>query len=111
MSATVHQVDAFCADGFLGNPAGVCVLNTPWPDQQWMRDVAAKMNLSETAFLTPLENGEFHLRWFTPKAEVKLCGHATLASAHLLWERAFLEKGTSVRFETQSGSLLAHKEH
>ena len=112
MSATIYQVDAFCADGFLGNPAGVCVLNTPWPEQQWMRDVAAKMNLSETAFLRPgPPKGEYSLRWLTPKAEVKLCGHATLASAHVLWERAFLEKGTSVRFETQSGSLLAHKEN
>jgi PhzF family phenazine biosynthesis protein len=76
-----------------------------------MQNVAAKMNLSETAFLRPQPNGEYRLRWFTPKAEVKLCGHATLASAHLLWERGFSEMGRSVRFETISGSLFAHREN
>jgi len=110
MSATVYQVDAFCADGFVGNPAGVCVLDALQPDK-WMQNVAEKMNLSETAFLTPTQNGEFHLRWFTPKAEVKLCGHATLASAHLLWERGFLEKGKSARFQTLSGPLTATRDH
>ena len=74
VSVTVYQADAFCADGFLGNPAGVCVLKAPEPDG-WMQNVAEKMNLSETAFLKRRENDEFHLRWFTPKAEVKLCGH------------------------------------
>jgi PhzF family phenazine biosynthesis protein len=110
VSATVYQVDAFCADGFLGNPAGVCVLDAPQRDK-WMQHVAAEMNLSETAFLTPRQNGEFHLRWFTPKTEVKLCGHATLASAHLLWEREFLEKGKVARFQTLSGLLTASRDH
>jgi PhzF family phenazine biosynthesis protein len=109
MSVTVYRVDAFCADGFLGNPAGVCVLETRPPDE-WMQHVAAKMNLSETAFLTPTQNDEFHLRWFTPKAEVKLCGHATLASAHLLWQRGFLEEGKAARFQTLSGQLTANKD-
>jgi len=110
MTITVFQVDAFLADGFLGNPAGVCMLDTQAADE-WMQEVAAKMNLSETAFLRPQPNGEYNLRWFTPKAEVKLCGHATLASAHLLWERGFSEMGKAVRFFTPSGSLLSRREN
>jgi len=74
-----------------------------------MQSVAEKMNLSETAFVRRLQTGEFHLRWFTPKAEVKLCGHATLASAHLLWERGLLDPGSVGRFQTLSGTLVAQK--
>ncbi|HKQ40817.1 MAG TPA: PhzF family phenazine biosynthesis protein [Verrucomicrobiae bacterium] len=105
----VYQVDAFRDDGFLGNPAGVCVLDRAAPDA-WMQAVAEKMNLAETAFIRPLNHNEFHLRWFTPKAEVKLCGHATLASAHLLWERGLLDVKSAVRFQTLSGTLMAEKE-
>jgi PhzF family phenazine biosynthesis protein len=109
MKAFVYQVDAFRADGFLGNPAGVCVLESEAADG-WMQTIAAKMNLSETAFLRQLNDGEFHLRWFTPKAEVKLCGHATLASAHLLWERGLLKAGQPARFQTLSGLLVARRD-
>lgn len=105
----VHQVDAFCGEGFLGNPAGVCVVETAVPDS-WMQAVAEKMNLSETAFIRVLKDGKFHLRWFTPEAEVKLCGHATLASAHLLWERGLLDARRAARFQTLSGMLMAQKE-
>ena len=109
MNIMVYQVDAFRGEGFLGNPAGVCVLEEAAPDG-WMQSVAEKMNLSETAFLRRLETGEYHLRWFTPKAEVKLCGHATLASAHLLWERGLLDRSTAARFQTLSGLLMVKSE-
>src|SRR5687767_5756423 len=109
MKATVYQVDAFREAPFLGNPAGVCVLAHAAPEE-WMQGVAREMNLSETAFLTPRRTaGEFDLRWFTPKAEVKLCGHATLASAHLLWEQGLLEPVLPARFHTLSGLLVAKR--
>ncbi len=82
MSQTIYQVDAFTDRPFAGNPAGVCVLPAP-ADARWMQAVAREMNLSETAFLLPQDDG-FNLRWFTPAMEVELCGHATLASAHTL---------------------------
>src|SRR5437016_1695060 len=84
MGLTIVQVDAFTSTRFAGNPAAVCVLPAP-RDERWMQDVAREMNLSETSFLLP-ENTGYRLRWFTPAAEVALCGHATLASAHVLWE-------------------------
>ena len=85
MAIRIVQVDAFTNQPFGGNPAAVCVLKEPRPDQ-WMRDVAREMNLSETAFLTPRDGG-YHLRWLTPSVEVALCGrHATVASAHVLWQ-------------------------
>src|SRR5439155_1157958 len=80
----IVQVDAFTDTPFRGNPAAVCVLPTP-RDERWMQEVAREMNLSETAFLHGESDG-FGLRWFTPTVEVPLCGHATLASAHVLWE-------------------------
>jgi len=80
----IYQVDAFTDKPFTGNPAGVCVLPGP-KDDAWLQNVAAEMNLSETAFLLEQADG-FRLRWFTPAVEVDLCGHATLASAHVLWE-------------------------
>jgi len=107
MSIRIVQVDAFTNRPFAGNPAAVCVLKQAAADQ-WMRDVAREMNLSETAFLVP-ENGGFHLRWFTPAVEVELCGHATLASAHVLWEDAHLAPGVQARFHTRSGLLLADR--
>ena len=105
MAIPIYQVDAFTDKPFLGNPAAVCLL----PEQQdeaWMQLVAREMNLSETAFLCKDEDG-FNLRWFTPTTEVDLCGHATLASAHVLWEMGYLPKGQEARFFTKSGLLTA----
>ena len=98
-------MDAFTNKAFGGNPAAVCVLPAP-PSDEWMRSVAREMNLSETAFLTPHEGG-YSLRWFTPAVEVDLCGHATVASAHVLWQDGHLKPGEQARFHTRSGLLLA----
>ena len=107
MVQTIYQVDSFTARPFAGNPAAVCILPAPASDA-WMRDVTREMNLSETAFLVPKE-GEFNLRWFTPKMEVELCGHATLASAHVLWETGVLAPDKQARFHTLSGLLTAER--
>src|ERR1017187_4436544 len=107
MPIRIVQVDAFTNRPFAGNPAAVCVLPEPRPEQ-WMRDVAREMNLSETAFLTP-QNGGYNLRWLTPSVEVDLCGHATVASAHVLWEDGHLPEGQQARFHTRSGLLLADR--
>lgn len=101
------QVDAFTSQAFRGNPAAVCFLDRE-RDAQWMQDVAAEMNLSETAYLLPRDGG-FSLRWFTPAAEVALCGHATLASAHALWEEGVLSPKDIARFHTKSGVLTAER--
>ena len=106
MALTITQVDAFTSEPFRGNPAAVCVLPAP-ADPVWMQRVAREMNLSETAFLVRRENGEFDLRWFTPAVEVDLCGHATLASAHVLWEEGHLPPGAPAVFHTRSGRLSA----
>ena len=108
MSVPIFQVDAFTAKPFAGNPAAVCLLKEE-SEADWMQSVAAEMNLSETAFLTPQKNG-FGLRWFTPKTEVDLCGHATLASAHVLWETGRLETNEVARFDTRSGELMAKQD-
>ncbi|MFB3904031.1 MAG: PhzF family phenazine biosynthesis protein [Acidobacteriota bacterium] len=105
MPTAIVQVDAFTDVPFKGNPAGVCVLDEP-RDAAWMQLVAREMNLSETAFLVRRGTG-FHLRWFTPAVEVELCGHATLASAHVLWEDGHLPRGARAEFETLSGKLWA----
>lgn len=105
MGQIIYQVDAFTNHPFAGNPAGVCLLAGP-AEVGWMQNVAREMNLSETAFLVPWEDG-YHLRWFTPAAEVDLCGHATLASAHVLWESGALAAGAQARFHTRSGLLTA----
>ena len=105
MSQTIYQVDAFTDKPFAGNPAGVCILPQP-AEEAWMQAIAREMNLSETAFLVRQENG-FDLRWFTPAAEVRLCGHATLASAHILWQTGALHSGEQARFHTLSGLLTA----
>ncbi len=105
MGLTIIQVDAFTDQPFSGNPAAVCVLSKPAPES-WMRLVAREMNLSETAFLWPQEEG-FSLRWFTPAVEVDLCGHATLASAHVLWEQEYLMPDQQANFYTRSGLLTA----
>ena len=107
MGLTIVQVDAFTSTPFAGNPAAVCVLSGP-RDASWMQDVAREMNLSETAFLLA-ENTGYRLRWFTPAEEVALCGHATLASAHVLWEDGHLAAGAPARFHTQSGLLTAER--
>jgi len=103
----LFHVDAFASRPFEGNPAAVCLLDGERPDE-WMQGVAAEMNLSETAFVLPHSNG-FSLRWFTPEAEVPLCGHATLASAHVLWETATLSQDETVTFKTRSGPLTARR--
>ncbi|MGA2195243.1 MAG: PhzF family phenazine biosynthesis isomerase, partial [Bryobacteraceae bacterium] len=107
MPVRIIQVDAFTNRPFAGNPAAVCVLPAPAPEE-WMRHVAREMNLSETAFLVPRDGG-FDLRWFTPAVEVGLCGHATVASAHVLWEDGHLPPGQQARFHTRSGLLLADR--
>jgi PhzF family phenazine biosynthesis protein len=107
MPVRIVTVDAFTNVPFAGNPAAVCVLSEPRPEE-WLRQVAREMNLSETAFLVARE-GEFHLRWLTPAIEVDLCGHATVASAHVLWEDGHLAPGAQARFHTRSGLLTADR--
>lgn len=109
MGLRIVQVDAFTSEPFRGNPAAVCVLSRP-ADPRWMQDVAREMNLAETAFLVRRDGvEEFDLRWFTPVAEVDLCGHATLASAQVLWEDGHLLPGRQARFQTKSGLLTADR--
>lgn len=108
MGLTITQVDAFTDQPFSGNPAAVCVLPAPRSDR-WMQQVAQEMNLSETAFLLPQDDG-FSLRWFTPTLEVDLCGHATLASAHVLWSAGYLKPNEEARFHTRSGLLTAQQQ-
>lgn len=96
-------VDAFADRPFAGNPAGVVLLERPAPED-WMQKVAREINHAETAFVHPIAGG-FGLRWFTPKAEVDLCGHATLAAAHVLFEEKRLPPLGTARFETKSGTL------
>jgi PhzF family phenazine biosynthesis protein len=107
MGLAIAHVDSFTGRPFAGNPAAVCLLDRP-RDSSWMQLVAREMNLSETAFLLTRGDG-FELRWFTPAVEVDLCGHATLASAHVLWEDGHLQPDRSARFHTRSGLLTAEK--
>ena len=101
----MYHVDAFTERPFTGNPTAVCLLNK-FPADQWMQSMAAEMNLSETAFVCPADHG-FQLRWFTPTTEVDLCGHATLAASHVLWEAGRLPVDQTVFFQTLSGELSA----
>lgn len=101
----LYQVDAFTSEAYAGNPAAVCLLEHEMSDE-WMLAVAGEMNLSETAFLLRREQG-YSLRWFTPVSEVDLCGHATLATAHVLWEENILEHKEKARFFSRSGPLFA----
>ena len=103
----LYQIDAFTSVPFRGNPAAVCFLESA-PSDEWMKAVAQEMNLSETAFLIEETDG-WRLRWFTPAAEVSLCGHATLASAHALWQSGRLAADAPARFYTQSGLLTANQ--
>jgi PhzF family phenazine biosynthesis protein len=102
------QIDAFTDRPFAGNPAAVCLLDNE-ADEVWMQKVAQEMNLSETAFVYPIDRG-FSLRWFTPAIEVELCGHATLASAHALWSERRVDPGDSIEFETKSGVLTCRRQ-
>lgn len=108
MMLPIVQVDAFTDQPFRGNPAAVCVLPEPREDE-WMQAVAREMNLSETAFLMR-EDNDYRLRWFTPTVEVDLCGHATLAAAHVLWEDGHLPTDEEARFRTRSGRLDARRD-
>src|SRR5215210_6992562 len=108
MGQPVVQVDAFTSALFRGNPAAVCVLSAARPEA-WLQSVAHEMNLSETAFLERRPDG-WSLRWFTPSVEVRLCGHATLASAHVLWEDGVADPTDRLRFHTRSGWLEARRE-
>ncbi len=105
MSQRIVQIDAFTNRPFSGNPAAVCLMEGP-ADDSWMQNVAAEMNLAETAFLYPIETG-YHLKWFTPEVEVELCGHATLASAFLLFIDRIVDLDTTINFQTLSGELTA----
>jgi PhzF family phenazine biosynthesis protein len=106
MGQRITIVDAFTHVAFAGNPAAVCVLTEP-TTEAWMQSVAREMKHSETAFCIPQKDGSFGLRWFTPEGEVRLCGHATLAAAHVLWEEGWLEHRKTARFSTLSGELSA----
>jgi PhzF family phenazine biosynthesis protein len=104
----IYTVDAFASAPFAGNPAGVCFPDGPREDA-WLQAVAAEMRHSETAFLWA-EGLRWRLRWFTPHVEVTLCGHATLASAHILWETGRLAPDTAAIFETLGGTLACARE-
>src|SRR5210317_669712 len=106
MGQRITVVDAFTHAAFAGNPAAVCVLTAP-TTEAWMQSVAREMKHSETAFCIRLKDGTFELRWFTPEREVRLCGHATLAAAHVLWEEGWLEHRRTAHFSTLSGELTA----
>lgn len=107
-SMKFYQVDAFAEQAYSGNPAAICFPERAYTEDE-MIQIAMEMNLSETAFLWKNDTGEAHykLRWFTPEMEVELCGHATLASAHVLWEEGLVDKEASIYFETLSGQLIA----
>ncbi|MEA3054860.1 MAG: hypothetical protein QOD30_292 [Actinomycetota bacterium] len=107
MPSPLYQVDAFTDVPFAGNPAGVTLLSEP-ADPAWMLNVAAEMNLAETAFLVRTAPGAYDLRWFSPAVEIDLCGHATLASAHVLWSEG-IDDAPELRFQTRSGELRASR--
>ena len=107
MVVKIYQVDAFADELFKGNPAAVCIMPESRGDA-WMQSVAQEMNLSETAFLHN-QDDDYSLRWFTPEVEVELCGHATLASGHILWETGLLKPQEQARFQTLSGLLTAER--
>jgi len=103
----IYQVDAFTSQAYKGNPAGVCVLPSSKPlDDTLLQNISAELHVSETAFLSK-QNGSYHLRWFTPLAEIDFCGHATLSSAHILWETGLEKKQDTIEFDTLSGKLFA----
>lgn len=106
----LFQIDSFASKPFTGNPAGVFLADEKVSDA-WMQSIAMEMNLSETAFISPPTDGVFGLRWFTPNAEVDLCGHATMAASHVLWETDRVENSESIQFNTRSGILECRLEN
>lgn len=108
MGEPIFHVDAFTDRPFAGNPAAVCLLSSD-RENAWLAGIAREMNLAETAFLRP-DAGAWNLRWFTPTVEVNLCGHATLASAHVLWETGRADSAATLRFGTRSGELSATRD-
>lgn len=113
MEIPLLQIDAFASQAFKGNPAAVCLLEEAKP-ADWMQNVGAEMNLAETAFVVPRpalgnEAGHYDLRWFTPAIEIPLCGHATLASAHALWQTGRLPETEAAHFHTMSGELICRR--
>ena len=112
MANPIFQVDAFTHIPYRGNPAAVVILKKMQPDD-WLQNVAAEMNLSETAFVAPNIDPfkrVWQLRWFTPKTEVELCGHATIAAAHIMYSEGYVKPLESIRFDTLSGELQASKD-
>lgn len=103
----IWTVDAFATKPFTGNPAGVLIVDQ-FPADEICQNIAAELNLSETAFVKPLNNGDFHLRWFTPKVEVKLCGHATLSAAHILFQENKVNED-KITFQSLSGPLSVYR--
>lgn len=99
----IYQVDAFTSEAFRGNPAGVCILEKEMPDE-WMQNIAAEMNLSETAFITQRKD-DYGIRFFTPASEIPLCGHATLSSAHIMFETGIVNKNDAIAFSSKAGIL------
>lgn len=106
----IYQVDAFTARPFKGNPAGVCIMDR-LPDPEWMQNIAMEMNLSETAFVFPGKNGERIIRFYSPEAEIPLCGHATLSAAHILFETGQAGENEKIVFSSRAGALVIHKEN
>ena len=102
-------VNAFCKGAFSGNPAAVCILEE-WLSTDELQNIASQVFFPETAFLFPSKNGVWAIRWFTPKAEVDLCGHATLASAHVLYQEGLVTKGNEIIFSSNGGNLRARME-
>ena len=109
MELHIYHVDTFTENIFSGNPAAVCPLKGQWPEDSLMQKIAGENNLSETAFFLE-QNGKYTIRWFTPVVEVDLCGHATLASAYVLFHHENF-KGDCVQFESRSGTLSVKKEN
>jgi PhzF family phenazine biosynthesis protein len=107
-SKIIYQVDAFTNQPFRGNPAGVCILDKE-PEAEWMQNVAMEMNLSETTFVIPQKNS-FKIRYFTPVAEMKLCGHATLSASHILYETGMVKSTEVIIFDSKAGELMITKE-
>ena len=104
----IYQVDAFTTEAFKGNPAGVCVLDQE-PDSEWMQNIAMEMNLSETAFVFPGKDC-LVIRYYTPEAEIKLCGHATLSASHIIYETAMLRSDQEIIFSSKAGELHIRKQ-
>ena len=106
---TIYQVDAFTDEPFKGNPAGVMIVKGEMTSD-WMQNIALEMNLSETAFIIPNETG-FRIRYFTPTREVPLCGHATLASSHIIYELGLKSKHETIEFKAEGANLSISKEN